>query len=200
VILASFGGKISGAQTVLVTPLRPSPLRTGVANMAVSKLSVEERFWSKVDRSAGPEGCWLWTGSGDPKGYGTFWHDGRTRKAHRASWLLFKGGIPEGIWVLHRCDNPPCVNPAHLWLGTNADNVADMMRKGRDRHPLGVGPKRPARGAANGRAKLTEASVLAILADGRSHYRIAADYGVTHGVIWRIKRGERWRHLQEARS
>lgn len=95
---------------------------------------LEERFWSKVDKSGGPAACWPWTASVDPKGYGQFaYADGtrRSGRAHRVAWILANGPISAGMSVCHSCDNPPCCNPAHLWLGTNADNVADRVRKGR---------------------------------------------------------------------
>lgn len=85
-----------------------------------------DRFWSKVDRSAD---CWLWTGARTPTGYGAL--HGQERLAPRMAWTLSVGPIPMGLQVLHRCDNPPCVNPDHLWLGTQQDNMADMIAKGR---------------------------------------------------------------------
>lgn len=97
------------------------------------KLSLEEQFWAKVDKD-GPVHptlntcCWLWTGARSTNGYGTF----GTGYAHRASYELAYGGITNGLWVLHRCDNRPCVNPAHLFLGTHQDNMRDMKEKGRN--------------------------------------------------------------------
>ena len=90
-----------------------------------------ERFWDKVSR-AGPEECWPWTGTlGGSNGYGAFWLDGHQVPAHRYSLALSGIEIPPGMIVMHSCDNPPCVNPAHLSVGTNADNTADMFAKGR---------------------------------------------------------------------
>ena len=108
-----------------------------------TRRSPEERFWEKVDRSGGPDSCWLWLAHTNPKGYGRFavgGRDGGQEGAHRASWRLHHGEIPPGMRVLHNCpagDNPTCVNPAHLWLGTDKDNMDDMVAKGRARRHFG---------------------------------------------------------------
>lgn len=93
--------------------------------------TIAERFWSKVNRRDS-HGCWYWTASRNAKGYGQLmYRDGIPRHAHRISWELHNGYIPEGIWVLHRCDVPHCVNPSHLFLGTQTDNMRDMVAKKR---------------------------------------------------------------------
>lgn len=89
---------------------------------------VDERFWRKVDKSGE---CWTWTGSRNHKGYGRLSTPDGVRLTHALSWELHFGAIPAGKWVLHRCDNPPCVNPDHLWVGTAKENTADMIAKGR---------------------------------------------------------------------
>ena len=89
-------------------------------------------FWLQVKKT---DGCWLWTGTRHRQGYGLLTVGGRPLKAHRASFLLANGYLMTDMKVLHTCDNPPCVNPAHLRLGTQADNVADMVAKGRNRAP-----------------------------------------------------------------
>ena len=94
-------------------------------------------FWSKVSKS--PHGCWNWTAHTDKGGYGTLSVGASPCKSHRFSWMIHRGAIPEGLGVLHKCDNPRCVNPDHLFLGTNTDNTEDRDAKGRqvqgDRHP-----------------------------------------------------------------
>lgn len=145
--------------------------------------SSQNRFWAKVAR-AGPENCWIWTAYRLPDGYGQFRIEGRTVRAHRFSYELSVGPIPNGLCVLHHCDNPPCVNPAHLWIGTQIDNLRDRDAKWRQ-----------ARGRHHGRAKLTEKDVQKIRLDNRTAQIIAADYGVSGVAISLIKNRQRWAHL-----
>ena len=142
-----------------------------------------DRFYNKVNTSD-PSGCHLWTAYKNADGYGRFALNEKNRRAHRVAWELVKGTIPAGLCVLHKCDVRACVNPEHLFLGTAADNVRDMMEKGRS-----------GKGEANGPAKLTEAAVLAIRADSRSLRKIAADYGVHWTTVSRIKIRKLWRHI-----
>lgn len=95
-----------------------------------AEVPVTDRFFAKVQVSE-PDRCWLWTGRRSPRGYGVFWLDGKNRRAHRVSYEMHIGAISDGVFVCHECDNPPCVNPAHLFLGTHLDNVRDMCVKGR---------------------------------------------------------------------
>ena len=148
--------------------------------------SLQDRFWSKVDQSKGLFDCWLWTASCSTKGYGWFCLAGRQLHAHRVAYELAIGPIPSGFCVLHHCDNPPCVNPAHLWLGTQADNGCDMDAKGRRFLP---------KGEHNGSAKLTERDVLAIRSDEGIYRAIAVFYGVHHETISRVKNRKSWRHI-----
>lgn len=92
---------------------------------------VSERFWCKVDKSAGPDACWPWQGAITSHGYGCFKYGPRIVGAHKVAYLLAKGEVPAGMEIMHSCDNRPCCNPEHLSLGTRQDNVADKVRKGR---------------------------------------------------------------------
>ena len=141
-----------------------------------------DRFHSKYKVMS--EGCWEWCGGIDKCGYGVYYVKER-RLAHRISYLIHKGD-PSGLCVCHSCDNPACVNPAHLWLGTVADNMRDRNKKNRQGHPTGE---------INGRAKLTEADVLAIRSSTLTRYQLADVYNVTPTNIFDILIRKRWRHI-----
>src|SRR5687767_11309763 len=111
------------------------------------------KFWSHVSPIATTTSCALWSGLCNAQGYGKFFYGGKYRLAHRVMYELKRGAIPDGMCVCHSCDTPSCVNPAHLWLGTNAENIADRDRKGRGRQP---------RGERNGQSKLSAAAVARI--------------------------------------
>lgn len=95
------------------------------------RIPLEQRFWSHVVRGA-PDECWPWNGSNDPREYGSIWVDGKRRKASQISWELANGRpFPPNTMACHTCDNPPCVNPAHIWPGSMSDNILDSVSKGR---------------------------------------------------------------------
>lgn len=149
--------------------------------------SISERFWSKVDKR-GPDECWLWMAgilvtAGLPT-YGMMWVGKQNQAAHRVSWQIHFGPIPDGLFVLHRCDNMPCVNPAHLWLGTQLDNMRDRSAKGRA--PIGE---------KAGLARLTEEQVRAIRLDMRSNSALGRTYGVHRKTIEYIRIRRTWKHL-----
>lgn len=116
-----------------IRPTVGSSSTRGAASLEgpVSK-SIEERFWEKVRKSPEPDGCWEWTASKFRNGYGSFVVLGE-RRAHRVSWEIHNGPIPDGLWVLHKCDNPSCVRPDHLFLGDRRTNMLDCVSKGRHR-------------------------------------------------------------------
>jgi hypothetical protein len=161
---------------------------------------IAERFWEKVNKDGptpvnrpelGP--CWIWTaGINVPRGgYGMFaLRKGVIRRAHRVAWELAYDPVPDGLWVLHHCDNPPCVRPSHLFLGTPKENTADMAAKGRDGFP------KP--GEAHYSAKLTEADVLAIRAarkQGVTGAELGRRYGVHRSTIYHICSNDCWTHI-----
>lgn len=127
-----------------------------------------------------PTPCHVWQWCTDHKGYGRgLERQGQRTRAHRQAWIATYGPIPDGLWVLHRCDNPPCVNPDHLFLGTHADNMADMVRKGRS-----------TLGQRNGQAKLTDEDVVAIrTATDTTQVALAARYGISQPYVSRIRSG-----------
>lgn len=159
----------------------------------------DARFWAKVNKT---EGCWLWTGARS-NGYGRFSLHSRLDLAHRVAWLLTHGEIPDGLWVLHRCDNRTCVNPDHLFLGTCQDNVTDMVVKGRNSHGEShyskTHPEKLARGERLHSAKMTADRVVELrqrfAAGGVSKMALAREYGITHPTVRRIIDRTIWRHV-----
>jgi hypothetical protein len=150
------------------------------------------RFLSKVAVPAYDSGCWEWQASKNNKGYGWFSHERKAQLAHRISYQHYHGPIPDGQEVMHVCDNPACVNPEHLKLGTHAQNMEDARRKGRSASGERVVTRR---GEAHTKSKLTEEQVLAIRTDDRSDRQLAAEYGVAYSLIYRIRKGEVWQHV-----
>lgn len=145
----------------------------------------EGRFWEKVNKCGE---CWFWEGAINSSGYGSFRANRKTLTASRVSWMLNYGEIPEDMQVLHRCDVRKCVNPKHLFLGTNADNVADRVSKGRS----GSSPKY---GVQHHNSKLNNLYVRTIrqrVKYGYSHRMIAHDFGVARQTIGRIVSNQTW--------
>jgi len=170
------------------------PLRFLQGHYAKIQPPNAERFWSKVDQSENEDACWNWTAKSH-SGYGQFHvggHKGRKVQAHRFSYELSYGSIPDGLFVLHKCDNRACVNPKHLFLGTQLDNMRDMTNKGRHGDSA-------RRGEQNGNHKLTNGKVLYIrerFAMGDiTKTELARQMGVHRKVIWDIINGKLWRDI-----
>ncbi len=196
--------------------------------MPIQSTSVCARFWSYVSKDGptperypelGP--CWPWTGGGINRrrgtNYGVFWSDGKAVRAHRVAWELACGPVPDGLYVLHRCDNPPCCNPAHLFLGTDLDNMRDKVAKGRatagDQHYARTNPERLPhgeqhwakrnpekyhRGQAHPMAKLTAAQASEIHGATSVPVKVLASrYGVSMGTIYSIRTGHGWKSVTQ---
>lgn len=152
--------------------------------------TTSQRFWPKVDKR-GPDDCWLWTASGGSHGYGNLRVAGVTRTSHALAWELSNGPIPGGLFVLHRCDVRRCCNPAHLFLGTNAQNMQDAASKGR-MHGNGLtGERHP-------NSRLTAEQVRDIkgaVAAGETQSAVARRIGVTVQQVNNIVRGKQWREV-----
>jgi len=153
------------------------------------------KFWEKVDKTD-PSGCWIWTGARSSAGYGQIRIQHRLYYAHRLMWIIMRGVIPYGLEILHKCDNPWCVNPDHLFIGSQSDNIIDSVSKGRFNRPWGENhPK----------AKLTveqvhEIRYLYAPRVGRydrrmSQRKLARLYGVSRSAIDNILKGRNWKKL-----
>jgi len=153
----------------------------------------KSRFWSHVDKSAGPDGCWIWTGALSTEGYGrVYWEKTRYNIAHRVAYQIAFDDIPEKMLVLHKCDNTLCVNPSHLFLGTHQDNMNDMKAKGRAR---GASDQE---GEDNFAAKLSREIVIRIrflYSSKLSVAEISRRTGVPYSNVWCIVHRKTWKHI-----
>ena len=150
----------------------------------------QRRFWAKVDRRSHSE-CWPWKGCFNSKGYGRMRVRHLYLRAPRLSWIItFDRPIPDNHVVMHRCDNPACVNPSHLAIGTARDNTRDAWLRGRFQ-----GRVERTRGERNYRARLTADDIRAIRNSGDTSATLAAHYGINRGTVNKIKRGALWRHV-----
>ena len=151
-----------------------------------------ERFWSKVNKNG--EDCWEWIAGSDRDGYGKFWLDGKEIRAHRAAWLFYSGSLGEcGAFVCHKCDNPKCCNPSHLFIGTYRDNIDDMVSKGRT-----------LKGEKCNSSTLKEfevAEIKRIYATGSvSSRKVAKQFNISKNTVLRIVNGYTWSHSDDPKS
>jgi hypothetical protein len=156
--------------------------------LGAKKIPLEIRYERHIDRSAGPDGCWVWTGSGNQAGYGQLrvGRKGPVISVHRWAYEHFVGPIPEGYWVCHHCDNPKCSNPKHLYAGTPQENMRDAVVRGR----------RPKKVKFGGRVKkLTDDMVRAIRADTRPACLVAVNFGVSECTVFAIRARRRKDHV-----
>lgn len=158
------------------------------------------RFWKKVNKGTDNE-CWVWNARKNHDGYGEFWYNNHTVKAHRMSWLLHNGLIPDDKCILHRCDNPPCVNPKHLWIGSLKDNTRDMISKSRQNF---VGdfrhlPRNDYHGEDRSNAKLNDEKVMLMRRlhkkSGLSTRKLAKMFSIGKSVAWSVIAQSRWKHI-----
>ena len=167
------------------TPFRitPSRARRRFCSQACVVEPVANRFWKFVNKSPN---CWEWTGCRDEHGYGSLYVSSyRNERAHRFSWILHNGPVPDDLHVLHHCDNPPCIRPDHLFLGDRTTNAHDRHIKGRSRGGSLAGE-------LNGNAGLTNAQAEDIRKDHRSSYVIARQYGIGKTTVNNIRSGRTW--------
>lgn len=160
-------------------------------------IPLADNFWLNVDKG-NPDDCWLWCGSTTQAGYGQLWSSAIKGKvyAHRLSYELHYGEIPAGMLVCHSCDVPGCVNPAHLFVGTQSENMADAWQKGRNQWQKDRSFQ--PRGDAHHNAKLTEGKVVEIrsrLEKGEGPTRLAIEYGVSRRTIQHVARRKIWKEV-----
>ncbi len=168
----------------------------------MKRLPWDVRFWSNV-RTVGT--CWEWQGELGPYlPYGRFSFSKKKYSSHRVSWEMLNGSIPSGMLVCHKCDNPKCVRPDHLFLGTHSDNSRDMTSKGRawaqqPQHRAKLFGRRVARGEQCGQSVLTDSAVMEIrkrLSAGERQAPLAREFGISTGLIHLVAKGVIWRHVQ----
>lgn len=150
------------------------------------KINTEQDFWNKVNKSSGPDGCWPWMRSCSPRGYGKTFHFGKDWRAHRLAFFLSYKTKPN--MVMHKCDNPPCCNPLHLFPGNHKLNMKDMVVKERAAKPKGI---------LHPMSKLSESDVITIRSEfnGKNRNELANRFGIKPDYIRYIVDFKRWKHL-----
>ena len=169
--------------SIVETPVPQSPERRRFG----SDKTFVDRFWQKV-KKGGVDDCWIWKPSAKNGGYGSILTPIGIVKAHRLSYVIHYGIFDWSLHVLHVCDNPACVNPKHLFIGTAKDNMQDKIRKGRANYPAGE---------KHSRALLTETQIRLIRQDRRSQKEIASAYGISQPHVSLIKSRKIWAHVRD---
>lgn len=146
---------------------------------------ITEKFWNKVLISPFHD-CWEWLGNRRPDGYGRFQFDKQLYLAHRLAYEIENGSLELGLYVCHKCDNPGCVRPEHLFAGTPRDNVIDMIKKGRNRKPRGID---------HYRSKLTHDQIILIRNSDSSNRKLAKEFKVSSHSIFCVKNKKTWKHI-----
>jgi hypothetical protein len=170
-----------------------SPSCSGKHSIEIRRKKLEgspsERFFNNIIKSDDDKGCWIWVGLASKQGYGRMTIKKKQKLAHRYSWEFHFGEIPEKMFICHKCDNPPCVNPAHLFVGNRSDNAKDMVSKNRNRDD---------RGSNHPMAKLNEEKVIKIrerINSGEVQKDLAKEYNVSPMTISMIKRRINWNNI-----
>lgn len=149
--------------------------------------TLADRLMAKIIKDE--SGCWLWTGHKTAAGYGALGFQRKQKYAHRSSYEVFCGPIPKGLNVCHSCDVPACINPSHLFLGTQQENMADMVRKKRRSKSNNIS------GSTHHQAKLTEAQIVEIRASPKKQRDIALEYGLAQSTVGAIRTRKTWGHV-----
>jgi len=147
-------------------------------------MDTQDRFLKKVNKT---DDCWIWLGAKKTRsGYGNFFYRKKVIHAHRASYLIFIGSIPDNLYVCHHCDNPSCVNPKHLFIGTQDDNMKDMIKKNRSGNT---------KGSKNGNSKLSEGDILEIRQSEEYSFVLAKKYSISPTQVCNIRKRKVWKHI-----
>ena len=160
-----------------------------------------KRIFEKI--TIDENGCWLWDNDKQRGGYGMFWDGQKSKSAHRLVYELLVAPVDSLLCVCHKCDNRRCVNPDHLFVGTHAENSADMVAKNRQAKGLThwsfIHPeiKLDAKGSKNSQAKITESQVLEIRESDKTVKELAAEYGMSYMGMYKVKTGVRWQHVKD---
>jgi hypothetical protein len=180
--------------STLLSKSHKNNIREGIRGYWIKKLgNLPERLWSRVDKSAGDEECWPFTGRIGANGYPYFSFNGKLYKGNRLAYSLTYGEVPKGLFICHCCNNPICCNPKHLYAGTNKDNMRDMVRAGRWGKKRNV--VKTKKGEQHYNHKLTGEQVLEIRNSKDNYSKLAKEYGVNISAVCKVKKRYTWKHI-----